>query len=79
MQNVQKLKEEALGRLEVLKDAKSLEDFRVEYLGRKGKLTAILRKLKELPLNQKRAVGPLANQFKKELEEAIEFRRKELT
>lgn len=78
MENILKLKEGALTELEQVKNMKELERFRVRYLGRKGKLTTTLRKLKDLSLNERRAVGPEANQLKKDLEEAIKFRKKEL-
>ena len=78
MQSILKLKQEALGRLETINTPKDLDAFRVAYLGRKGKITTTLRKLKDLPLEERRAVGSEANQLKKDLEEAVEFRKKEL-
>mgnify|MGYP001574127438 CR=1 FL=1 len=78
MQNISKLKQEALDRLETINIPSDLDAFRVAYLGRKGKITTTLRKLKDLPLEERKTVGSEANQLKKDLEEAIEFRKKEL-
>ena len=78
MQNILKLKQEALDRLERINTPNDLDAFRVAYLGRKGKITTTLRKLKDLPLEKRRTVGSEANQLKKDLEEAIEFKKKEL-
>ncbi len=78
MQNVSELRKDALAKLELIKKSRELEEFRIEYLGRKGRLTAVLRKLKDLSLAERKTVGPAANQLKKDLEEAIEFRKKEL-
>ena len=51
------------------KDVKSLEEARVKFLGRKeGELTKLLRSLKDLPLAEKRKIGPAANALRKELE-----------
>ena len=62
-----------------VKDAKTLEGFRIKYLGRKdGELTKILRSLKDLPLAKKRKIGPAANNLRKEIEVALEAKLKEL-
>jgi hypothetical protein len=53
-----------------------LEKIRIKYLGRKGELTAVLRSLKDLPLDERRQIGPLAQKLKKELEEKLEKKSK---
>ena len=78
MQNISKLKQEALDRLETINIPSDLDAFRVAYLGRKGKITTTLRKLKDLPLEERKVVGPEANQLKKDLGKAIKFRKEEL-
>jgi phenylalanyl-tRNA synthetase alpha chain len=55
-----------------------LEELRVGVLGKKGRLTAILRGLKDLTVDQKRDIGGRANQLKTKLEELIASRRDEL-
>jgi len=52
-------------------DLKGLEDFRVRHLGRKGSLTMLLRSLKDLPLEERKKLGPEANRLKGELEQRI--------
>jgi len=60
-------------------DAARLTQFKVALLGRKnGRLTQILRSLSTLPPDERRAVGQRANQLKREVEEAIAAREKEL-
>ena len=49
-------------------DLKALSDSRIKILGRKGELTMVLRGLKDLPIEERSAVGQLANQIKTELE-----------
>jgi len=55
-----------------------LEGLRVQVLGKKGRLTAILRGLKDLTPDQKRDIGGRANQLKSTLEDLIGRRRDEL-
>ncbi|RUM89328.1 MAG: phenylalanine--tRNA ligase subunit alpha [Thermodesulfatator sp.] len=64
--------------LALLKDLKALEEFRVRYLGKKGQITRILKGLKELPPEERRRIGRLANQLRDELEEALRARREAL-
>ncbi len=56
----------------------ALETWRVSYLGRRGRLTLILRGLSSLPLEERRQVGAEANAAKERLEAAYQRRRQEL-
>lgn len=49
----------------------SLRLLEIEYLGRKGKLTAMLRGLAELPENERPKAGQMANITKREMEDAL--------
>ena len=49
----------------------ALEGLRVEYLGKKGALTAILRQMGSLSAEERPIVGALANTVRGEIEEAI--------
>ncbi|MBI5252311.1 MAG: phenylalanine--tRNA ligase subunit alpha [Desulfomonile tiedjei] len=49
-------------------DEKALSEARTRILGRKGELTSILRSLKDLPADERSAVGQLANRIKADLE-----------
>lgn len=62
------LKDEAVKALQAATTDSALETFKNDYLGRKGKLTLILRQIGGLPLDEKREVGTLANIMKEELE-----------
>jgi len=63
-----RLRTEALAALESGQDP---DELKVRYLGRKGRLTAILRGVKDLPVEQRPGIGQLANRLKTELEEAF--------
>lgn len=58
------LKQQFTAKLSEVKDDKSLADFEVEFLGRKGKLTEILRSLGSLSLEEKKEMGPKANDLR---------------
>ncbi|MHB8203838.1 MAG: phenylalanine--tRNA ligase subunit alpha [Desulfomonilaceae bacterium] len=55
-------------------DLKALSDSRIKILGRKGELTMVLRGLKDLAIEERSAVGQLANQIKTELEALFDAR-----
>lgn len=67
---------DAVSRVDTLE---AVEAARVEYLGReRGRLTALLRGLKDLPLEQKKVYGPQANALKDAIEKSLESRRRAL-
>ena len=49
----------------------ALEQIRLNYLGRKGELTEILRSLKELPVEERKVFGSEANALRMELENLL--------
>ncbi|HPD55542.1 MAG TPA: phenylalanine--tRNA ligase subunit alpha, partial [Candidatus Paceibacterota bacterium] len=57
------------------KDLKTLEKIRIKYLGRKGELTNILKSLKDLPIEQRKKIGPISNNLKKLIENALDEKR----
>jgi phenylalanyl-tRNA synthetase alpha chain len=59
-------------------DVAALEDASVRFLGRKARLNEILRGVRDLADDQKRIIGPAANQLRRDLEGVIETRRAEL-
>jgi len=54
--------------LKLIKDVKSLEDFRLKYLVKKGELTALFENLKSVPNEQKKDVGRELNLLKQFVE-----------
>lgn len=72
------LKAEALTGLAAIIDAAKLEEFRIVYLGRKGLLATLLRKVGGLSAEERPLIGQLANAVRDELEGAFAARREEL-
>jgi len=50
----------------------TLESTRVAFLGRKGKIVDLMEQLKSLPIEEKKIVGPLLNQFKTEAQSQLD-------
>mgnify|MGYP003862811103 CR=1 FL=1 len=59
-------------------DVLALDKVRVAFLGRKGRITAMLQGLRELPPEERRRLGRLGNALKGALEEELERRRDSL-
>ena len=70
--------QEALDALSDVTAPEDLEALTVRYLGRKGRLTAFLRNIANLPPEQRAQTGKQANLHKKKLEEAIQTHRERL-
>ncbi len=68
------LKAQAQAALEAAGTQEALEAVRVEYVGRKGQITALMRSLKDVPAEDRPAVGALANEIQQQLAEAIDAR-----
>lgn len=69
---------EALQQIEESNDEKSLDSLRVHYLGKKGSLTALLKNLGQLPAEERPAAGEGINKAKKQVQQAIEGRKRAL-
>jgi phenylalanyl-tRNA synthetase alpha chain len=62
----------ALAELGAAADSKALESWYATYLGRKGQVTQMVRRVGELPREERPAFGQRANEVKRELEAAYE-------
>jgi phenylalanyl-tRNA synthetase alpha chain len=68
MTTIDEMLTQAINELEAIADLKMLESWRIQYLGRKGALTEVLRSLGGLSLEERRLMGARANQAKQSLE-----------
>ena len=69
---IEELEREAHAAIEASRSSSELEQLRVAYLGRNGKLTQILRSLGQIPAEQRKDVGFEANRAKGRLEALFE-------
>ena len=72
---IESIYQEALDALSSVSAMEDLDALAVRYLGRKGRLTAFLRNIANLPPDQRAEAGKQANTFKIKLEKAIATQR----
>ena len=70
-EKLEQIKSSALEAINNASDLKVLEDLRVQYLGKKGELTAVLRGMKDLTAEERPVVGQMANEVREALEVAL--------
>ena len=72
------IRTQALEAFEQARDSAALDALRVQYLGKKGELTAVLKQMGKLSAQERPAMGQLANEVRAALESAIESAGKKL-
>ena len=75
---LENLEKQAFAELAQVNDISGLETIRVQYLGKKGELTAILRGMADLSESERPVIGKLSNEIKNRLAEKIASRELEL-
>ena len=70
--------ESALSMISAATSPTELDAVRVEFMGKKGKLTAQLKAIGSLPVSEKPAAGAMINEAKKRLQGAMDARKDEL-
>ena len=78
-QDIDQLAQIAKSSLEESRDIAQLEAWRVEYLGRKGKVPLFLRNIKDLSQGERAEAGKVANQLRQELEATYEQKKEALS
>ena len=71
-EKLQALKEQALRDLETVASLEALKNLKVQYLGKKGSLTEILRGMGALSAEERPKIGQIVNELRTELEGKIE-------
>ena len=72
------IRQRAISELEAAKGQQELETLRVKYLGKKGEVTAILKKMGGLSAEERPVIGQLANEVRTMIEDEITKRAAEL-
>lgn len=76
-ESVEELKRAAVAALDSADSSERLEAWRVEFTGRKGRLTSLLRGLGSLDIEDRKTVGAAANRLRGELESLYEDRERQ--
>ena len=66
---LEQLRLQTIQRLENVSDKKELDTLRVEVLGKKGSLTALLRNMGSLPAQERPRIGQLVNKLREQIEQ----------
>jgi phenylalanyl-tRNA synthetase alpha chain len=77
-EKIDEIKSAFLKEIENSRSERELYDIKVKYVGRSGQLTKILKNLKNVPPEERKKIGPLANIARQAIERAYEARKKEL-
>ena len=77
-QQLEAIRAKALEAIGGAEKAEDLEALRVQYLGKKGELTAILKGMGKLSPEERPVIGELANKIRSEIEQKIDSAKKEL-
>ncbi len=75
LEQLDTIESEAIRELNAAADADAVEAWRVAYLGSKGRLKALMPGMKDVPKDQKAAVGKRLNEVKAALETAYESKK----
>ncbi|MBP3544599.1 MAG: phenylalanine--tRNA ligase subunit alpha [Lachnospiraceae bacterium] len=79
MENTLKqIREEAMRQIEASDTLDRLNDIRVNYLGKKGELTALLKSMKDLSAEEKPKFGQMVNDVRQVIETALEDTKNKL-
>ena len=78
MNNTEKLQAQALSEIDSVDDLTQLDLIRVDYLGKKGQLTQLLKQLGKLPAEERPEAGQVINLAKVAVQTAIDERKAEL-
>jgi phenylalanyl-tRNA synthetase alpha chain len=78
LETIAQSKKRALDALGDVSDERSLEEWRIEFLGRKSALSTALRSLGELDAESRRAAGQAANALKNDLDRAFQEKKESL-
>jgi len=75
MENLEPLANQAKAAIAAAEDGSALEQLRIDYLGKKGRITALLKGLGKLSAEERPKAGALVNVVKQELQELIGVRK----
>ncbi len=75
---IEQFREQFYSKLEGVKDEKSLEALRLDFLSKKGQISSLMKELAKIPNEKKKDYGQLINNFKQELTNKFEECREEI-
>ncbi|MGM7682493.1 phenylalanine--tRNA ligase subunit alpha [Cytobacillus sp. Hm23] len=77
-ERLKELQQEAIEKVNLVEDLKQLNDIRVQYLGKKGPITEVLRGMGKLSAEERPKMGALANEVREAIQTALEEKKTKL-
>lgn len=77
-EKISALKEQFGADMSKVNDLKTLEELRLAFLSKKGKISSLMQELSKIPNEEKREVGALINSFKQEVSSKFDQKMEEL-
>jgi len=78
IENIEQIKQDIITKVNSIDSMKKINELKVEYTGKKGIITEIQSKIKDIPVEQKKEYGKLVNELKNLFNELIETKSKEI-
>jgi len=75
-EDILSIKNQAIAQIMSAESASELEQIRIDYFGRSGKLTNVIKDIKKAPESQRKQIGQTINEAKKSLEELLENQKR---
>ncbi|MBO6108811.1 MAG: phenylalanine--tRNA ligase subunit alpha [Eubacterium sp.] len=77
MENLDKIVEDALSRIQKSEQLEALNDIKTSFLGKKGQLTAVLKGMKDVAPEDRPKVGQMVNDARQKIEQLLDEKRTE--
>lgn len=77
-EDILNIKNEAVAQISSASNLEELENLRITYLGRSGKLTSLLKKIKEVPPTERKQFGSTVNDAKQTIENLLSDQKNNL-
>lgn len=77
-EQLKKIEEEGVQLFAQIDNLEQLEELRVELLGKKGRITDVLRQMGKIPAEERPVIGQIANKLKAKLNRELEKKKSEL-
>lgn len=78
IEELEQIQQDALAAISPIQDEGALEENRIAFLGKKGRLTAAGAGMRDVPKDQKKAVGQKLNEVRTAITEALDSKGQEL-
>lgn len=77
-EKISQLLETAKGKLGEIRSGKALSDFKVDFLGKSGKVTELLKGMKSVAPEDRPKIGQMVNDLRKKIEDFVADKEKEI-